>query len=442
MNIYNTLSNRLEEFKPIEKNKVRMYVCGPTVYNYIHIGNARPVVFFDVVRRYFLYLGYDVKFASNLTDVNDKIYLQTLKENIDELAIAKKYSDAFLEDAQNLNSLPADVVPRVTEYIEKIVKYVEQLIEKGFAYESDGDVYFRVTKLKEYGKLSGQKIDDLISGARVELNEKKENPLDFMLWKHNTEGNTYDAPFGDGRPGWHTECSAMIDDIFAGEVDIHGGGSDLRFPHHENELAQTKALHGRNLARIWMHNGRLDLNDDKMSKSLGNTILVRDLLKEYDANAYRLLLLSTYYRSPINYTTELMDYFKNEYEKVLRAKKQLFLDLDLNDAFSDDVFDEASITELEKAMNDDFNTPNVITGLQSLVKRINVSLRGKDNKDILVSLYNSLETYLYVLGLKIDLERMESSDKELYLLWQGARKNKEFDKADEYRKELVQKGII
>ncbi|XMB67609.1 cysteine--tRNA ligase [Mycoplasmatota bacterium zrk1] len=442
MNIYNTLSNRLEEFKPIEKNKVRMYVCGPTVYNYIHIGNARPVVFFDVVRRYFLYLGYDVKFASNLTDVNDKIYLQTLKENIDELAIAKKYSDAFLEDVQNLNSLPADVVPRVTEYIEKIVKYVEQLIEKGFAYESDGDVYFRVTKLKEYGKLSGQKIDDLISGARVELNEKKENPLDFMLWKHNTEGITYDAPFGDGRPGWHTECSAMIDDIFAGEVDIHGGGSDLRFPHHENELAQTKALHGRNLARIWMHNGRLDLNDDKMSKSLGNTILVRDLLKEYDSNAYRLLLLSTYYRSPINYTTELMDYFKNEYEKVLRAKKQLFLDLDLDDAFSDDVFDEASITELEKAMNDDFNTPNVITGLQSLVKRINVSLRGKDNKDILVSLYNSLETYLYVLGLKIDLERMESSDKELYLLWQSARKNKEFDKADEYRKELVQKGII
>ncbi len=254
MKIYNTLSNKLEEFKPIEKNKVRMYICGPTVYNYIHIGNARPVVFFDVVRRYFIYLGYYVKFVSNLTDVNDKIFLQAIKENVDETHIAKKYSDAFLEDSRALNAMPADVVPRVTEYINKIKNYVEQLIEKDYAYTSGGDVYFRVTKLEEYGNLSGQKVDDLIAGSRVDINVKKENPLDFMLWKHNTDGITYKASFGDGRPGWHTECSAMIDDIFKGEVDIHGGGSELRFPHHENELAQTKAMHGRGLARIWMHN--------------------------------------------------------------------------------------------------------------------------------------------------------------------------------------------
>ncbi|XMB86656.1 cysteine--tRNA ligase [Mycoplasmatota bacterium WC44] len=442
MKIYNTYSNQLEEFKPIEDNKVKMYVCGPTVYNYIHIGNARPVVFFDVVRRYFMYLGYDVKFASNLTDVNDKIYLKALEENISELELAKKYSDAFLEDVKSLNSLTSDVVPRVTEYMEKITKYVQDLIDKGFAYESEGDVYFRVTKVEEYGKLSGQKIDDLISGARVDVNNKKENPLDFMLWKRNTEGMTFNAPFGNGRPGWHTECSAMIDDIFGGEVDIHGGGSDLRFPHHENELAQTKALHNRGLANLWMHNGRIDLNNSKMSKSSGNMILVRDLLKEYDANAYRLLLLSTYYRSPINYTTELMEDFTKEYEKIVRVKKQLFTELDLRDGFNEGFYDVDSINKLESAMNNDLNTPNVITGLQGLGKKINVALRNKSDIDILASLYNTLENYLFVLGIKIDLERMDDETKETYNSWVKARENKDFDSADKYRSKLIDKGIL
>ena len=276
MNIYSTLTNKLEKFIPIEENKVKIYVCGPTVYNYIHIGNARPVVFFDVVRRYFIHKGFDVTFASNLTDVNDKIYMQTLKEGMDEFELAEKYSNAFLEDVQALNALLPDVVPKVTEYMNQITDYVQKLIDLDYAYQSEGDVYFRVRKVKDYGQLSGMKPEDLISGSRVDVNVKKDDPLDFMLWKHNTEGHVFKAGFGDGRPGWHTECSAMIDDIFGGEVDIHGGGIDLRFPHHENELAQTEALHGRGLARIWMHNGRIDLNNAKMSKSSGHMILLRE----------------------------------------------------------------------------------------------------------------------------------------------------------------------
>lgn len=440
MKIYSTLTNKLEEFKPIEENRVKMYVCGPTVYNYIHIGNARPVVFFDVVRRYFIHKGYDVTFASNLTDVNDKIYMQSVKEGIHESEVAIKYSDAFLEDVEALNSLMPDVVPRVTEYMDEIKDYVQKLIDLGYAYQSEGDVYFRVNKVKSYGQLSGQKIEDLISGARVDVNAKKEDPLDFMLWKHNTEGIVYEADFGDGRPGWHTECSAMIDDIFGGEVDIHGGGIDLRFPHHENEVAQTEALHGRGLARIWMHNGRIDLNNAKMSKSSGHMILLRDLLKEYDKNAYRMLVLSNSYRSPVNFTYELMNSVVKEYEKVLRATKQLFVEADLNDAFNDEIIIE-SIEEMDKAMENDFNTPNVITGLYSLVKQMNVAVRNKDVESY-GKLYNTVQKYFYVLGLDISFERMDAQTKELYKEWVTARKEKNFDRADELRTILTGKGVI
>lgn len=417
-----------------------MYVCGPTVYNYIHIGNARPVVFFDVVRRYFLYKGYDVLFASNLTDVNDKIYLQTLKEGLGEFELAEKYSNAFLEDVQAVNSLLPDVTPKVTEYMDEIKAYVQKLIDLGFAYQSEGDVYFRVGKVKEYGALSGQKVEDLISGARVDVNEKKEDPLDFMLWKHNAEGVTFEADFGDGRPGWHTECSAMIDDIFGGEVDIHGGGIDLRFPHHENELAQTHALHGRGLARVWMHNGRIDLNSSKMSKSSGNMILLRDLLKEYDKNAYRLFVLSNSYRSPINFTYELMNSVVKEYEKVHRAFKQLFTEMDLTDSFNEELIEEA-IQALDDAMENDFNTPNVITGLYGLVKQINVAVRNKDVASY-GKLYNTINYYFYVLGLDIKFDRMDDETKTVYLEWVEARKAKDFDKADELRKLLSEKGVI
>lgn len=440
MNIYSTLTNKLEEFRPIEENKVKIYVCGPTVYNYIHIGNARPVVFFDVVRRYFIHKGYDVVFASNLTDVNDKIYMQTLKEGMDEFQLAEKYSNAFLEDMQAVNSLLPDVTPKVTEYMEQITDYVQKLIDLGYAYQSEGDVYFRVKKVKDYGKLSGMKPEELISGSRVDVNDKKEDPLDFMLWKHNTEGHVFKAGFGDGRPGWHTECSAMIDDIFGGEVDIHGGGIDLRFPHHENEIAQTEALHGRGLARVWMHNGRIDLNNAKMSKSSEHMILLRDLLKEYDKNAYRLMVLSNSYRSPINFTYELMNSVVKEYEKVHRAVKQLFVELDLNDAFNDEFITESMI-ELETAMDNDFNTPNVITGLYSLVKQINLAVRSKKVEEY-GKLYNTINKYFFVLGLDITFERMEAESKTLYLEWLAARKDKDFAKADELRVILSEKGVI
>lgn len=440
MKIYSTLTNKLEEFRPIEENKVKMYVCGPTVYNYMHIGNARPVVFFDVVRRYFIHLGYDVTFASNLTDVNDKILMQSIKEGITESEVAVKYSDGFLEDLLAVNSLMPDVVPRVTEYIPEIRDYVQKLIDKGFAYESQGDVYFRVNKVKNYGQLSGQKVEDLIAGSRVDVNIKKEDPLDFMLWKHNSEGIIYEADFGDGRPGWHTECSAMIDDIFDGQVDIHGGGIDLRFPHHENEVAQTEALHQRKLANIWMHNGRIDLNNEKMSKSGGHMILLRDLLKEYDKNAYRLLVLSNSYRAPINFTYELLNSAVKEYEKVKRAYKQLFIVMDLTDSFNNEFISE-SITEMETAMNSDFNTPNVITALYSLVKKINVAVRSKEISKY-GGLYNTINKYLYILGMEIDLTRMTTEDKDMYLSWLKARKEKDFDKADELRIKLSDRGII
>ncbi len=440
MKIYSTLTNKLEEFKPIEENKVKIYVCGPTVYNYIHIGNGRPVVFFDVVRRYFIHKGYEVTFASNLTDVNDKIYMQAVKEGTDEDTIADKYSNAFLEDVAALNSLMPDRVPKVRDYMPEITDYVQKLIDKGYAYQSEGDVYFRVNKVKNYGQLSGQKIEDLISGARVDVNDKKEDPLDFMLWKHNTEGVVFEAGFGNGRPGWHTECSAMIDDIFDGEVDIHGGGIDLRFPHHENEIAQTEALHGRGLARIWMHNGRIDLNNAKMSKSSGHMILLRDLLKEYDKNAYRLMVLSNSYRSPVNFTYELMNSVVKEYEKVYRATKQLFVEADLNDAFNDELVLE-SVEEMNKAMDQDFNTPNVITGLYSLVKRINLAVRSKDVESY-GKLYNTIQKYFFVLGLDISFERMDEESKELYKEWITARKEKNFNRADELRGILTEKGVI
>lgn len=441
MRIYNTLTNSLEEFKPVEPGKVKMYVCGPTTYNYIHIGNARPVIFFDTVRRYFMYAGYDVTFASNLTDLNDKIYLQSLKENSTELAIAKKYSDAYLEDVVSLHSLLPDVTPRVTEYIDEIVDYVQKLIDCDAAYISQGDVYFRVNKVQNYGKLSGQKLDDLITGARVQVNEKKENPLDFMLWKHNTDGEIYDAPYGNGRPGWHTECSCMIDDIFKGQIDIHGGGSDLRFPHHENEMAQSYALHNHSLANYWMHNGRIDLNQTKMSKSLGNMVLVRELLDKFDANAYRLFVLAHSYRSPVNYTEEQMEMYQKEYEKLVRATKQLFLELDLMDGFDSDDRVDSFIEDLHKNMQNDFGTANVVTSLYALLKDINISLRQKKT-DRYAMLYNTLKDYYEVLGVVIPLQRLSVEDKAHYLDWLKARQEKDYAKADEFRAVLQERGIL
>ncbi len=444
MKIFNSYTNKLEEFVPRYKGKVNIYVCGPTVYSYIHIGNARPVIFFDTVRRYFEHRGYDVKFASNFTDVDDKIITKAIELEQTEKEVTDKFISAFLTDVEKVNSSTDYIQPRVTEYMDKIINYIQQLLDKGYAYQSGGDVYFRVTKIKDYGILSNRNIDDLISGARIEVNSKKENPLDFTLWKDTDVGIKFDAPFGVGRPGWHTECVAMIEDIFGEEIDIHGGGSGLLFPHHENEVAQAKALHGHSIANYWMHNGLLNIGGGKMSKSEGKMILVKDLT--IDPNVFRLFTLSTHYRSPINYTDEVLNSYVKEWDKILRVYKALFLKLDLNDMLYGNAKIDPDLLHIYKdflkAMDTDFNTPNAITAMQDLVKKSNQLLRSSAEFEVLLSALKLFNDFFEVFGLKIDVSPLAKEDKETYLLWEKARKEKDFDSADKHRNILQEKGII
>jgi len=444
MKIFNSYSNQLEEFVPVHKGKVNMYICGPTVYNYIHIGNARPVIFFDTVRRYFEFRGYEVKFASNFTDVDDKIITKAIELEQTEKEVAESFITAFLNDVEKVQSKTDYIKPRVTEYMDNIIAYIQELIDKDYAYSIDGDVYFRVTKVKDYGVLSGRNIDDLISGSRIEINDKKENPLDFTLWKKTEVGITFDAPFGTGRPGWHTECVAMIDNIFGEEIDIHGGGSGLLFPHHENEVAQAEALHGHHVARYWMHNGLLNFGGGKMSKSDGNVILVKDLT--IDPNAFRLFTLSTHYRSPVNFTDEILDSYIGEWDKVMRVYKQVFLKLDLEDMLYGNAKVEPDLLIIYKdflaAMDNDFNTPNAITAMQDLVKKTNQLLRSKTELEVLLSAKKIFDDFFTVFGLRSGLEPFAKEDKQTYKAWQKARKDKDFNKADELRDILQEKGLL
>lgn len=444
MKIFNSYTNQLEEFVPIHEGKVNMYVCGPTVYNYIHIGNARPVIFFDTVRRYFEYLGYEVKYVSNFTDVDDKIINKAIETKQTEKEVTDFYIDAFLTDVAKLNSKTDYIKPRVTEYMDHIISYIDHMINKGVAYKVDGDVYFRVDQVDNYGHLSNQKIDDLISGSRIDVNNKKENPLDFTLWKETNAGITFDAPFGEGRPGWHTECVAMIDDIFEEKIDIHGGGSGLMFPHHENEIAQSLALNHHRLANVWMHNGLLNIGGGKMSKSEGNFILVKDL--DIDSNVFRLFTLSTHYRSPINYTDDALQNYQAEWDKIERAYKQLFVKIDLMDALDQDVVLTDQFKQFESdfkaAMDQDFNTSNGITVLQDVVKATNQLIRGKKDVSDLLSAKYVLETIFNVFGLVSNVKAMSFDDKTLYKAWQQARKDKDFDQADRLRDDLIAKGIL
>jgi cysteinyl-tRNA synthetase len=444
MKIFNSYTNQLEEFKTIHPNKVNMYVCGPTVYNYIHIGNARPVVFFDTVRRFFEKQGYDVKFASNFTDVDDKIIQKAIEEGEKELVISKKYIDAFLNDLEGLNCKTDYIQPKVTEYMNHIIDFIAELEKSNYAYEIDGDVYFRVDKISDYGNLSNRNVDDLISGSRVDINPKKESPLDFTLWKKTDVGINFDSPFSKGRPGWHTECVAMIDDIFHEKIDIHGGGIDLQFPHHENEIAQAKALHHHSLATYWMHNGRLSFKNEKMSKSIGNVVLVKDVM---DKMPLRYFLLSTHYRSPLNYDEESFQMYIKEWQKLETAVKALYLKLDLAKAVNfnielstKDIVDE--LANFNKAMEDDFNTANAITSLQAIIKLINMYVRQKGSENILNELLFAVKYMIDVLGLKIDFNPMDDETRSIYGEWEKARKNKDFGLADKLRNELISRGII
>lgn len=444
MKIFNTYTNQLETFESIKRNEIMMYVCGPTVYNYIHIGNARPAVFFDTVRRFFEYRGYKVSYVSNFTDVDDKIIQKAIDDNLSETEISEKYIDAFLKDLSSLNCKINYEKPKVTEYMDFIIDFIQDLIDKGYAYKVDGDVYFRVTKIKDYGHLSNRNLDDLISGSRVDINPKKESPLDFTLWKQTEVGLNFDSPFSKGRPGWHTECVSMIDDIFHQEIDIHGGGVDLKFPHHENEIAQSRALHNHGLARYWMHNGRVSFNDEKMSKSLGNGILVKDVEEKM---ALRLFLLSTHYRSPLNYDEDSFNMYVKEWQKLETTYKKLYYTLKLEEQFQENPsIENPDLEYLRKdfiqVMEQDFNTANAITSLQSLLKIINLNIREKDNYHFLNQALKLLKEIMKVLGLKVKKSNILKKDIADYKMWLNARKDKNFDLADKLRDKLMARGLL
>ena len=438
--IYNSLSNKLEEFKPINGNKVNMYVCGPTVYNYIHIGNARPVIFYDMLKRYLEFLGYDVTYASNITDVDDKIIKKAIAENKTEKEVANFFENAFFEATQMVGSKKPDLIPHATDYINEMIEFIEELLEKGYAYQADGDVFFRVSKISDYGILSNQVSDDLESGARISVNDKKESPLDFTLWKKTTEGIQWDSPFGKGRPGWHTECVVMNHKLFGSEIDIHGGGMDLKFPHHENEIAQCEALYHNHLAKYWLHVGRLDLAGAKMSKSLGNCIYVKDLKTTKDGMVLRCLILFSPYRSIITYTEELKNQYEKEYDKWQRAYKQALYECQyrnislVNDSKED-------IEKFKEYMNQDFNVQNVLTLLTTLVKDINTSLRSK-NYDVLALKLTTFKEILDVLGINLFVKPLNEEELDVYSKWNEARINKNYNDADLYRNKLVEWNIL
>lgn len=438
--IYNSLTNKMEEFKPLNGNKINMYVCGPTVYGYIHIGNARPVIFYDMMRRYLDFLGYEVTYASNITDVDDKIINKAIEGNTTEKAVASMFEEAYWDSVKMVGSSKPDKIPHATDYIEDMINLIQELIDNGYAYNADGDVFFRVSKIKDYGCLSNQQIEELNSGARISVDDKKENPLDFALWKKTDVGIKWDSPFGQGRPGWHTECVVMNHKLFGDVIDIHGGGMDLKFPHHENEIAQAEAAYGTHLAKYWVHVGRLDLNGVKMSKSLGNVIYVKDIDNTHDGMVLRCLILFSPYRSMIPYSMDLFNQYSKEYDKWVRAYKQCLFELQYQNKLTD-LVDDNDIEEFKKYMNDDFNVQNVLTLINNIVKAMNTSLRAKDY-DLLAKKLHTLEVILDVLHINLFVNKMTEEELEVYKEWQEARINKDFAKADIARGKLVEWKLI
>ena len=455
MKIYNTMSKKKEEFIPLEEGKVKMYVCGPTVYNFIHIGNARPMIAFDTVRRYFEYKGYDVNFVSNFTDVDDKIIKKAIEEGVTADEISKRYIAECKKDMEAMNIKPATKNPLATEEICGMVDMIQTLIEKGYAYEKNGTVYYRTRKFEGYGKLSHKNLDDLQSGGRTLLvtgEDEKEDPLDFVLWKPKKEGEpAWESPWSEGRPGWHIECSEMSKKYLGEQIDIHAGGEDLIFPHHEHEIAQSEAANGREFARYWMHNGFLNIDNRKMSKSLGNFFTVREISEKYDLQVLRFFMLSAHYRSPLNFSAELMEAAKNGLERILTAAENLrFLSGNAGDgAMTEEEKEmfaktEEYVADFERVMDDDFNTADAIAAVFDLVKYINTTADGSRSREYLDSLYARLQTLTDVLGIIVDKEEeMLDADIEAMIeKRQAARKERNFALADQIRDELLAKGII
>lgn len=452
MKLYNTLTRTKEEFVPLEEGKVKMYVCGPTVYNYIHIGNARPFIMFDTLRRYLEYRGFDVTYVQNFTDVDDKIIKRSHEENITPEEVASKYINEYFVDADGLGIKRADVHPRVTDNIQQIIDFVKELEEKGYAYESNGDVYFDTKKFEGYGKLSKQNQDDLEAGARIEVNSQKRHPMDFVLWKAKKEGEPgWESPWGEGRPGWHIECSVMSNRYLGETIDIHAGGQDLTFPHHENEIAQSEARSGKTFSNYWVHNGYININNEKMSKSLGNFFTVREISEKYDLEIVRFFMLSAHYRNPVNFSDEMLAQAKAGLERLYNAKEKL--------EFTIENLKEGSLTEGEKdlvselnsyrdkfinAMEDDLNTADAISAIFELSKFINTNVNENSSLEfakLCLDEFNELTSVLNIVNKKND----DILDEEIENLIQkrvDAKKNKDYKLADEIRQELLERGII
>lgn len=455
MKIYNTMSKRKEHFVPLEEGKVKMYVCGPTVYNYIHIGNARPMIVFDTVRRYFEYKGYDVNFVSNFTDVDDKIIKKANEEGVTADEISKRYIEECKKDMEGMNIEPATKNPLATEEIGGMIEMISTLIDKGYAYEKNGTVYFRTRRFKDYGKLSHKNLDDLQSGGRALLvtgEDEKEDSLDFVLWKPKKEGEpAWQSPWGEGRPGWHIECSEMSKKYLGDQIDIHAGGEDLIFPHHENEIAQSEAANGKEFAKYWMHNGFLNIDNRKMSKSLGNFFTVREISEKYDLQVLRFFMLSAHYRSPLNFSADLMESARSGLNRIVTAAENLkFL---IGSAGSTAMTEEEQekfaksaeyVESFEKAMDDDFNTADAIAAVFELVKYINTTAGGDSSREYLESLLKRLVSLTDVLGIIVEKEEeiLDADIEALIAERQAARKERIFARADQIRDELLAKGII
>lgn len=455
MKLYNTMSKKKEEFVPLEQDKVKMYVCGPTVYNFIHIGNARPMIVFDTVRRYFEYKGYEVNFVSNFTDVDDKIIKKAIEEGVTADEISKRYIAECKKDMEGMNVKPATTHPLATEEIGGMIELIRTLIDKGFAYEKNGTVYYRTRKFADYGKLSHKNLDDLRSGNRSLLvtgEDEKEDPLDFVLWKPKKEGEpAWESPWSEGRPGWHIECSEMSKKYLGEQIDIHAGGEDLIFPHHENEIAQSEAANGKEFAKYWLHNGFLNIDNRKMSKSLGNFFTVREISEKYDLQVLRFFMLSAHYRSPLNFSAELMESAKNGLERIVTAAENLrFLMKNAQAEATNESEKEAFaktreyVEGFEKAMDDDFNTADAVAAVFELVKYANTTADGDSSKEYLQGILDVLGKLTDVLGIIVEKkeELLDADIEALIEERQAARKEKNFARADEIRDELLARGII
>ena len=455
MKIYNTLTRKKEEFVPLEEGKVKMYVCGPTVYNYIHIGNARPMIVFDTVRRYFEYKGFEVNYVSNFTDVDDKIIKKAIEEKVSAQEISQRYIAECKKDMAGMNVKPATKHPLATEEICGMVDMIQTLIDRGYAYEKNGTVYYRTRKFEDYGKLSHKNIDDLRSGERALLvtgEDEKEDPLDFVLWKPKKEGEpSWESPWSDGRPGWHIECSVMSKKYLGEEIDIHAGGEDLVFPHHENEIAQSEACNGKTFARYWMHNAFLNIDNRKMSKSLGNFRTVREISEQYDLQVLRFFMLSAHYRSPLNFSADLMEASKNGLERILNAVDHLkhlmgAASLEKISEKETELFDKTAefVKGFEDAMEDDFNTADAVSAIFELVKFSNTNTSAESSKEFMQKLLDLIVKLSDVLGIIVEREEelLDEDIEKMIEERQAARKAKDFARADQIRDELLEKGIV